>query len=132
MIQLRINFTLFLILLAFVNLSAQDTHYWNLQYGTRSSLLGGAVIGSVSDIAATYYNPAAPALFPKSEILLGGKAYQYSSLKLNNDSGAGSDLESNAIEVAPTIFAGSFTFDWLGDHSLSYSIYWLFFSGAFF
>ena len=33
-----------------VNISAQDTHYWNLQYGTRSTLLGGAVIGSVTDM----------------------------------------------------------------------------------
>ena len=36
---------------------AQDTQYWNIQYGTRSTLLGGAVIGSVADLSATYYNP---------------------------------------------------------------------------
>ena len=104
------------------SLSAQDTHYWNLQYGTRSTLLGGAVIGSVSDMAATYYNPAALALFPAPEILLSGKVYQYSSLNLNNGAGPGKDLTSSTIEAAPTLFAGSFTFDWLGDHTLSYSI----------
>ena len=104
------------------NLSAQDTHYWNLQYGTRSTLLGGAVIGSVSDMAATYYNPAALALFPAPEILLSGKVYQYSALTLNNGAGPGKDLTSSTIEAAPTLFAGSFTFDWLGDHTLSYSI----------
>ncbi len=102
--------------------SAQDTHYWNLQYGTRSNLLGGAVIGSVNDMAATYYNPAALALFPTPEILLSGKVYQYSSLSLNNGAGPGKDLTSSTIEAAPTLFAGSFTFDWLGDHTLSYSI----------
>ena len=105
-----------------VNISAQDTHYWNLQYGTRSTLLGGAVIGSVTDIAATYYNPAAPGLFPKPEILLSGKVYQYSSLNIKNGAGFGEDLEFTSVEAAPSIFAGSFTFDWLGDHSLSYSI----------
>ena len=26
---------------------AQDAHYWTYQYGTRSNLLGGAVVGSV-------------------------------------------------------------------------------------
>jgi len=102
--------------------AAQDTHYWNLQYGTRSTLLGGAVIGSVSDMAATYYNPAALALFPAPEILLSGKVYQYSALNLNNGAGPGEDLTSSTIEAAPTLFAGSFTFDWLGDHTLSYSI----------
>jgi hypothetical protein len=101
---------------------SQDTHYWNLQYGTRSNLLGGAVIGSVSDMAATYYNPAALALFPTAEILLSGKVYQYSSLTLKDGAGPGKDLTSSAIEAAPTLFAGSFTFDWLGDHTLSYSI----------
>ena len=105
-----------------VDLPAQDTHYWNLQYGTRSNLLGGAVIGSVSDMAATYYNPAAPALFPKQEILLSGKVYQYNSLSLKDGAGPGKELTSSRFDAAPTIFAGSFTFDWLGDHSLSYSI----------
>jgi len=101
---------------------AQDTHYWNLQYGTRSTLLGGAVIGSVSDLAATFYNPAALALFPAPEILLSGKVYQYNSLSLTNGAGPGEDLTSSTVEAAPTLFAGSFTFDWLGDNSLSYSI----------
>ena len=103
-------------------ISAQDTHYWNLQYGTRSTLLGGAVIGSVSDMAATYYNPAALALFPAPEILLSGKVYQYSALSMKNGAGPGKNLTSSTIEGAPTLFAGSFTFDWLGDHTLSYSV----------
>ena len=80
--------------------SAQDTHYWNLQYGTRSTLLGGAVIGSVSDMAATYYNPAALALFSAPEILLSGKVYQYNSLSMKNGAGPGKDLTSSTIEVA--------------------------------
>jgi len=75
--------TLFLYFFILTNsLFAQDTHYWNHQYGTRSTLLGGAVIGSVTDMAATYYNPAALALFPNPEILLSGKVYQYNSLNL--------------------------------------------------
>ncbi|MCK5573886.1 MAG: hypothetical protein KAJ12_14040, partial [Bacteroidetes bacterium] len=36
---------------------AQDSHYWNLHYGTQSTLLGGAVIGSVADLSAAFYNP---------------------------------------------------------------------------
>ena len=36
---------------------AQDAHYWNLQYGTRAELLGGAVIGSKVGISNSLYNP---------------------------------------------------------------------------
>jgi hypothetical protein len=37
--------------------AAQDAQYWTYQYGTRANLLGGAVVGSVVDVSATYYNP---------------------------------------------------------------------------
>ena len=47
----------------------QDAHYWNIQYGTSSTLLGGAVIGSVSDLSATYYNPGAVALFEDANFI---------------------------------------------------------------
>jgi hypothetical protein len=104
------------------NLVAQDSHYWNLQYGTRSTLLGGAVIGSVSDMAATYYNPAALALFPNPEILLSGKVYQVNTFTLKGGADEGEDLSSSQVEAAPTLFAGSFTFDWLKKHKLAYSI----------
>ena len=123
-VLLKVSFIIIIILscATWDQLAAQDTHYWNLHYGSRSTLLSGAVIGSVSDMAATYYNPAALALFPAPEILLSGKVYQYNSLSLNNGAGPGKDLTSSTIEAAPTLFAGSFTFDWLGDHTLSYSI----------
>jgi len=51
---------------------SQDTHYWNTQYGPRSMLLSGAVVGSIGDMSATYYNPGAlgyikkPGLLPRS------------------------------------------------------------------
>ena len=33
---------------------AQDSHYWTNQYGSRATLLGGAVIGGVLDLSVTY------------------------------------------------------------------------------
>jgi len=36
---------------------AQDSHFWTRQYGSRSALLGGAVVGGVRDSSAAYYNP---------------------------------------------------------------------------
>ncbi len=62
--------------------SGQDAHYWSQQYGTRSTLLGGAVIGSVNDLSATYYNPAALALSDDPAFLLSAQAYQFRNLTL--------------------------------------------------
>ncbi len=39
-------------------LAAQDGHFWTQQYGTRSMLLSGSIIGGVDDLGAVYYNPA--------------------------------------------------------------------------
>jgi len=47
----------FVIIVLQVSSTAQENNYWSIQYGTRSTLLGGAVIGSVSDLSATFYNP---------------------------------------------------------------------------
>ncbi len=115
-------YVLIVLLFSIMEIPAQDSHYWNIQYGTRSLLLGGAVIGSVSDMAATFYNPAALGLFSAPEILLSGKVYQYDALTLKNVSESNLDLTSSNIESAPSLFAGSFTFKWLKKHKLSYSI----------
>ena len=40
--------------------AAQDAHYWSQQYGTRSELLSGAVVGSPQDLSTTFYNPGGP------------------------------------------------------------------------
>ena len=42
-----------------VNSNGQDTQYWTDQYGTYGELLGGTIIGSASDLSATFYNPGA-------------------------------------------------------------------------
>ena len=52
--------TLFVVtaLFNFTSLRGQDSHYWTQQYGTKSMLLSGSVIGGVEDLGAVYYNPA--------------------------------------------------------------------------
>ena len=101
---------------------SQDAHYWNLQYGTKSTLLGGAVIGSVEDIGATYYNPGMLAFLERAEFILSAKVYEYRSLTLKGGAGDDLDLTSSKIQASPSMVAGSFTFDWLGEHKLAYSI----------
>jgi hypothetical protein len=51
----------------------QDSHYWTNQYGTRATLLGGAVIGSVLDLSGTYYNPGGMSLIEDPDTLMAAK-----------------------------------------------------------
>ena len=89
--------------------SGQDAHHWSQQYGTRSTLLGGAVIGSVDDLSATYYNPAALALADDPAFLLSAQVYQFRKLTLENGARDNTDLSSQTLRLAADIIAGSFT-----------------------
>ncbi len=59
---------------------AQDSHYWTHQYGTRSTLLGGAMIGNVTDISAAYYNPGGLAVIAAPQLILGARVYDFTTI----------------------------------------------------
>ncbi|MEE9448934.1 MAG: hypothetical protein V3V72_02695, partial [Ignavibacteriaceae bacterium] len=103
-------------------LFAQDAHYWNIQYGTRSTLLGGAVIGSVSDLSATYYNPGAVALFEDANFILSARVYQLESITVEDAAGKGKNLDFSTIVPSPSFVAFDFKFDFLDDARLALSI----------
>ena len=65
----------------------QDTHYWTEQYGARSMLLSGSVIGSVNDMSAVFYNPGALGYLIKPELVLSASAYQIRQLKVKDGGG---------------------------------------------
>ena len=102
--------------------SGQDAHYWSQQYGTKSTLLGGAVIGSVDDLSATYYNPAALALVDNPSVLLSAQAFQYRNLTVENGAGANTDLSSTTLRLTADIVAGSFTSSESGGNRVAYSV----------
>ena len=103
-------------------ISAQETYYWNIQYGTRSTLLGGAVIGSVSDLSATYYNPGAIALFEDIQFILSARVYQYEKYTVEDGAGEGIDLGFSNITPSPSFIAFDIDFDFLGNDKLALSI----------
>jgi hypothetical protein len=81
--RIFISFVGFIVLNNFyANVSAQDAHYWTLQYGPKSSLLGGAVIGSVNDVSATFYNPGALALAEDLAFAVSADVFEFSSVTL--------------------------------------------------
>ncbi len=100
--------------------TAQDTHYWTEQYGNRARLLGGAMIGSASDLSAVYYNPGRLALATESEVLLAGNVVEYSSTKIGNPNSE-KDLTSTRFSLSPSLFAGEMRFGWLGKSRLAFS-----------
>jgi hypothetical protein len=100
----------------------QDSHYWNLQYGTRSTLLGGAVIGSVTDLSATYYNPGAVSLFKDPKLILSAKVYQFEKITVVNGAGENKDLDYSSISPSPTFVAFNIDIDSTGSNCLAFSL----------
>jgi len=115
---------LFLITLLLTSTSllvAQDAHYWNNQFGNRARLLGGAVIGSVDDVSAVYYNPGALALVDDVKLALAGRVIEIQNVSIEGFRGEGGDTSDLRLDLAPTLFAGEIK---LGDRSkdrLAYS-----------
>jgi hypothetical protein len=94
--------------------TAQDAHYWTLQYGPRSSLLGGAVIGSVDDVSATFYNPGAVSLASDLAFAISTDVFEYSSITLEDGGGSGVDLGTAKTGLRPSLVAGTISRDLFG------------------
>jgi hypothetical protein len=80
-------------------LISQDSHYWDTKYGTESTLLGGAVVGSHLDISSTFYNPGALGITENPAFLITG--WQYNLTAINFASAAGSDNDLNSVRFSP-------------------------------
>ena len=105
------------------NAAAQDTHYWTYQYGTRANLLSGAVVGSVVDISAAYYNPGALALVEDISLIATQKVFELSNIDFDPSSGIDASLNDLRLDLAPGFFAGILPFHFLGNDVLAYSLF---------
>lgn len=78
-----IGYKLFIIAIIFILASVtaftQDGHYWTQQYGTRSMLLSGSIIGGVNDLGAVYYNPARLPQITAPAFLLSADVYEHTT-----------------------------------------------------
>ena len=111
-----------IILTSSVFLKAQDGHYWTEQYGNKSMLLSGTVIGNVDDLGAVYYNPARLGLIKKPAFLLNASLYQLSFIKFEDALGENIDVSNSKFGDGPSLVAGSFNINFLNDHRFSYSV----------
>ena len=99
---------------------AQDTHYWNLQYGPVAELLGGVVVGSTEDLSATYYDPAGLALAKDPAFLLSLNTFQLEQVTLETTSER-IDVSSSRFGSAPALIAGKLPDGWLGSTRMAWS-----------
>jgi len=102
-------------------IQGQSGNHWTEQFGNRSMLLSGAVIGSVSDLGLVFYNPARLALVEKPAFVVTAKGYQWDRFKLENGLGEGLDLKDTNFGGAPTLAAGAFSLPFLEGHKFAYA-----------
>jgi hypothetical protein len=96
--------------LAFLNINAQDNHYWHQQYGALSTLLGGAVVAGVADNSAMYYNPAALGFLEHPNINVDGNLYAYRWLEYKNALGHGVNAIGAGFTYYPQLIGGMLPF----------------------
>lgn len=99
----KIIFISFNILLLSLTVFSQDNNYWKLQYGSKASLLGGAVIGGVRDNSAVFYNPGALGFLDSTTVSVTSDGYEYSMFKIKNGGGNGINLTSNGFQIIPLL-----------------------------
>ncbi len=95
-----------LLIILVVNLSAQDRHYWYQQFGGRSSMLGGAVVGDVRDNSATFYNPAALGFIENNMLSISANAYSMGYFKIDDALGKDVDVHNYPFLIYPQLIGG--------------------------
>ncbi len=99
---------------------AQEAHYWSEQFGNRSMLLGGNVIGSVFDLGAVFYNPGRLGLIENPAFVLSAKAYQWDRYDIEGQEREGA-LKQSKFGGAPSLAAGTFSLPWFENSRFAYA-----------
>ncbi len=90
--------------------------------GSRSALLGGAVIGGVRDNSAGYYNPAALAFLTTNSHSVSSNAYQLQDITFDDGIGKNLELRSSQILLVPTLVSGTISSQLIPELRLGYSL----------
>jgi hypothetical protein len=119
--QLIVRLSFFLILCLSISVSAQDAHYWTQTYGTRSTLLGGAVIGSVDDLGATFYNPGNLSLIDDPNFLFSARVFEFKNITLEPNEALVDGVSKSQFKPSPSFIVYNLSTDWLGKSNLGFS-----------
>ncbi|MCK7555433.1 hypothetical protein MKQ70_10615 [Chitinophaga sedimenti] len=99
-------YSLLLIMACCSKVAAQDTHYWNSQYGPGGFFVPGATLAATGDSGVFYYNPALLAGERISSISVNAVLYQSQLINLKDGAGSGYDLKSRSNASVPNMLAG--------------------------
>ncbi len=105
-----------------VPVCAQDTNHWTDEFGNTELLLGGAVVGSVADTSAVYYNPGALALNERRQALLSANVVDYMIVTGAQSLGSGRDFHDSHLRWLPSLVAGELRLKALGANRVAYSV----------
>jgi hypothetical protein len=120
---MRVKYFLSYLPLLFSTLSfSQGGHYWTEQYGTRSILMSGSVIGGVEDLGTVYYNPGRLALIENRAFLLSATLYQLQKLRILDAVDEGKDLTNKSFGGVPGLAAGTFKLPFMPKHHFAYAV----------
>jgi len=100
---------------------AQSEYHWSDQFGNRSTLLNGTMIGGVSDLGAVFYNPGRLAQLDRPGFLLTAEAFEVNRVELEGGEGDNLELEQTNFRGVPSLVAGLFSLPFLPDHKFAYS-----------
>ena len=118
----RITTSFIVCLCFFVQINGQDGHYWTQQYGTRSMLLSGSVIGGVEDLGAVYYNPARLSQIDNPAFILSADVYEVNNIEIKDAFGDNISSKRRDIRGVPSLAAGTFKLPFLEKHSFAWAI----------
>lgn len=103
----RCFFYLSAVLLAYLSSNGQDTHYWTQQYGSRSALMGGAVVGGTRDNTSIIYNPGSLGFVDTGSISINASLYQVQNIRIENAIGQKADFKSRQLGAVPLLLTGT-------------------------
>ena len=86
--------------------AAQDTHYWTNQFGTRSSLLSGALVAGDGSNAMVYYNPGALGHVDSSSFSINASLYQLENVSVKSIDGDGANFNNTQFVTIPLVISG--------------------------
>ena len=85
---------------------AQEMNYNTFQVGSRSALMGGAVVGGVRDTSATFYNPGALGFVENPSISVSANALRFGKVTIDDALGPGEDATATLFDPVPLLVSG--------------------------